>query len=150
MSMTSQFLPIHNSLVGVNGSSLHPSNQDQQFKSGLSSHFGDEMFRSDSIRAINESSFSRNSSRFERGGRGSLDNQQPGLTESFLVSQKEFSLYEQYTKGAKKFGLGSLYKVRLVDEEKQLNYQLLCRVIKFQRVKSYVIEEILKDAYNLR
>lgn len=50
----------------------------------------------------------------------------------------------------RKRGLGVLYKVKLLDEEKQINYQMLCRVIKFQRVKAYVIEEIFKEASTLR
>ena len=46
-------------------------------------------------------------------------------------------------------GLGTLYKVRFNDEERS-NIQTLCRVIKFSRVKSYVIDEIIRDAYSLR
>ena len=46
--------------------------------------------------------------------------------------------------------MGALYKVRFVDDEKDHNYQMLCRVIKFTRVKSYVIEEILRDANNIK
>jgi len=41
--------------------------------------------------------------------------------------------------------MGTLYKVKLVDEERS-NLQLLCRVIKFERIKTYVIEEIFKEA----
>lgn len=81
----------------------------------------------------------------ERGG-GS-DN-----IESLIVTEKDFNLYEQFNKGSSKNkkGLGTLYKVRFNDEEKMMNTQMLCRVIKFTRVKSYVIEEIFRDAYNLR
>ena len=50
----------------------------------------------------------------------------------------------------KKNGLGILYKVKYSDEEKSINSQMLCRVIKFTRVRSYVIEEIIRDAQALR
>jgi len=50
----------------------------------------------------------------------------------------------------KKNGLGVIYKVKYSDEEKSINYQMLCRVIKFTRVRSYVIEEIIRDAQALR
>ena len=59
-------------------------------------------------------------------------------------------MYEQFNKDNRKKGLGGLYKVKLFDEEKQLNIQMLCRVIKFSRVKTYYIEEIFREASNLK
>jgi hypothetical protein len=38
----------------------------------------------------------------------------------------------------------------MLDEEKQLHPQMLCRVIKFDRVKAYVIEEIFREAAILK
>lgn len=67
-----------------------------------------------------------------------------------FISEKDFNIYEQFSKGNRRRGLGGLYKVKLYDEEKQLNVQMLCRVIKFTRVKTYVIEEIIREASNLK
>jgi hypothetical protein len=126
-------------------------NQDQ-FKSGMSSQIGDnDPYRSDSVKAFNES-FTRASR--ERGGIGSYQEGVMQATgtypESLFISEKDFNLYEQFSKGNKRRGLGGLYKVKLFDEEKQLNIQMLCRVIKFTRVKTYVIEEIFREATTLK
>lgn len=67
-----------------------------------------------------------------------------------IVNEKDFNIYEQFNKSIRKRGLGALYKVKFLDEEKQLHQQMLCRVIKFQRVKSYVIEEVFKEAATLK
>jgi CRISPR/Cas system endoribonuclease Cas6 (RAMP superfamily) len=68
-----------------------------------------------------------------------------------FIAEKDFNLYEQFSKGNRKKGLGALYKVKFLDEEKYHHHiQMLCRVIKFTRVKSYVIEEIFKEVNNLK
>ncbi|CDW81984.1 protein kinase [Stylonychia lemnae] len=104
-----------------------------QFKSGMSSQVGDtDAYRSDSVKAFNES--------FNRGQ----------YQEGLFISERDFNLYEQFSKGNKRRGLGGLYKVKLFDEEKQLNVQMLCRVIKFTRVKTYVIEEIFREAQAIK
>jgi hypothetical protein len=47
-------------------------------------------------------------------------------------------------------GLGQIHKVIMNDEELMEGNKVVCRVIKMNRVKSYVIEEIKKEAENLR
>jgi hypothetical protein len=58
--------------------------------------------------------------------RSSHDQQNPHSTSSFpeslFISERDFNLYEQFTKGGRKRGLGALYKVKLLDEERQINY----------------------------
>ena len=66
--------------------------------------------------------------------------------DGLFISERDFNLYEQFSKGAKKRGIGALFKAKLLDDERQSNISLLCRVIKFTRVKTYVIEEIFREA----
>mmetsp|Transcript_3066 Transcript_3066/g.2048 ORF Transcript_3066/g.2048 Transcript_3066/m.2048 type:complete len:204 (-) Transcript_3066:355-966(-) len=123
-----------------------PSYFGQDFKSGMSSSQVDpDAYKSDSIRAFNES-FTRAS----REKLGILDQFNTLFSEGFISSEKDFYLYEQFSKGGKKRGLGVLYRVKTLDEESQISFQMLCRVVKFQRVKSYVIEEIFKEASSLK
>ena len=76
------------------------------------------MYKSDSVKAFNES-FTRASR--ERGGIGSYNEamlSSGSYPESLLISEKDFNLYEQFSKGNKRRGLGGLFKVKLFDEEK--------------------------------
>jgi hypothetical protein len=93
------------------------------------------------------------------GGQGlhhHISNPILGHQESLALSSSEFNLYELFDKGgaggrAKQRGtLGIIYKVKFYDEEKTFNCQMLCRVIKFDRVKNYVIEDIFKEYYSQR
>ena len=38
--------------------------------------------------------------------------------EGLFISDKDFNLYEQFSKGAKKRGIGALFKVKLIDDER--------------------------------
>ena len=66
-----------------------------------------------------------------------------------IKKQSEFTLGEEYENNKKyKNGLGTLYKAKFNDEERQ--EQLLCRAIQFKRIKSYVIDEIYREAFALK
>jgi len=113
---------------------------EPMMKSGLTSRSNDN-FWSDNFRQLNESA-----SRLSRGERGGENQSMVNLpNDGLFINENEFSIYEQYkTSSTRKRGLGVLFRVRLNDDEK-LGQQVLSRVIKFNRVKSYVIEEAFRE-----
>jgi hypothetical protein len=99
---------------------------NEHFRSGRSSVMGDDILKSDSQR-VNESFSKMNRASSERNEGIVVQDERmstyflSGETPLFL-SEKDFNIYEQFSKGSRKRGLGALYKVKFLDEEKQVNY----------------------------
>ena len=69
---------------------------------------------------------------------------------SIFSGEEEFSLYEQFNKGEKQNPLGPLFKVKHLDEENQPAFPLLARVIHFKMVQRNIIDDIFREATNLK
>lgn len=138
------------SIMSMTSFSRGADQQMGKFQSSISGKFDD--FVSETARKEDQDdSFIR-----PRHGYSGTANEGPSLNASEMINgidiiflqEKDFHLYENF-KGSKKRGIGGLYKAKLLDDERFEGAQMLCRVIKFSGVKSYVVEEIIKEVAGL-